>query len=520
MTPARFSPGPRSVPAAALGAALALGIVASCARQGTPSGGPPDRLPPEVVRTRPDTFARIDALEGPIRIEFSERISERPTEGTLDDAVLVSPRSGDVRVSHKGDALEVRVAGGIREGVVYRVTVLPVVADLFGNAMPEPFEFLFSTGGEYHPNAVAGLVVDRITGQRVEAAEVAAVPDWTDTLDLAYVSRSDTGGIYALRSLPPGRYRLTAFMDVDRDREPGGFEEQGERVLLLGAADTVLGGAGDIVILLPDTSAARLAQASLEDSMRVGLTFDDYLEPTAPLAGLDVGLEPVPDTTEEGVTMPPPPPGVEAVLHEREYEAWRDSVAEARARADSIAAADSAVAAGDSAAMAAADSAAAAARAADERRAEGAARVPGPGEGLGPPGQAARGEGEPRTLPDGTPLPSQRLVLVLDSPIAPGATYRVRLSGVVNVNGLGGGGGEATFGRDPAPPDTAAAAADTGGVALPDTGAVAPPDTGGVAPPDTGGMVSFDVGVPRWPVPGLRTPRGLALPVDPPWRRP
>ncbi|HSR41627.1 MAG TPA: Ig-like domain-containing protein, partial [Longimicrobiales bacterium] len=241
-----------------LGAAVALGVVASCARQGTPPGGPPDRLPPEVVRTRPDTFAELEVVDDPIRIEFSERISENPTRGTLDDAVLVSPRTGELRVSHEGDALEVDLSGGFRSGVAYRVTVLPVVQDLFGNAMPEPFEFLFSTGGEYTPNAVAGVVVDRITGEMVQDAEVLAHPDWTDTLDLVYVSRTDTAGIFALRYVPPGRYRLQAFQDRDRDGEADPFEIQGERLIPLGATDTLL---SDLVILQPDTSAPRLAQA-------------------------------------------------------------------------------------------------------------------------------------------------------------------------------------------------------------------------------------------------------------------
>lgn len=457
----------RGTSVAALAAALALGAVASCARQGAPSGGPPDNLPPEVVGTRPDTFAQREAFDEPIRIEFSEPISERTAGGTLDDAVLVSPRTGEVSVSHKGDALEVELSGGFHPGLVYRVTVLPVVQDRFGNALSEPFELLFSTGGEYHPNAVAGVVVDRITGEMVEGAEVAALPDRSDTLDLAYVFRTDTSGIYALRYLPPGRYRVRAFQDRNRNREPDPFESQGERVVILGAADTILGGEGDVVILTPDTSAAVLGRASLEDSVRIGLTFDDHLDPTAALAEVEVVLEPVPDTTDEGVSTPPPAPNVERLLHEREFQSWQDSVAEARARADSIAAADSAAAdtvAGD---PDVADTAAAAARAAEARRMEGAA-------GIGRPGPGAGRAGAPRTLPDGTPLPAQRLVLVLESPIPPGTAYRVRVSGVVNVNGLGGGGGEATVRRPEAPPDTTGAAADTGAVAPPDTGTVAP----------------------------------------------
>ena len=460
----------------ALAAAVAVGVLVSCARQGSPPGGPPDNLRPEVVSTRPDTFADIEDLDGPIRVQFSERISEQPLGGgRLDNAVLVSPREGPIRVRHRRDAIEVEM-GGVRPGVVYRVTVLPVIQDLFGNSMEAPFEFVFSTGGEYHPNAVAGMVLDRITGEALGGADVVASPDWTDTLDLVYVSRTDTSGIFALRYVPPGRYRLEAFQDRDLDQAPDPFEVQGESSVLLGQADTILN--ADVVVLMPDTLPARLARVSLEDSTRVRLTFDDYLDPEAPLGGVSVVLEPRPDTTPEGVRMPPPAPAIESVIHEHRYTAWRDSVLAERALEDSLvaaAAADSAAAVGDSAALATADSLIAALSA---RSRAGAARVPG-GNGNIP---RAPGQG-PRVLLDGRPLPGQSLVAVLASPLAAGSEYFVRVGGVVNVNGLGGGAGEGIVRRPaPPPPDSAdSAAPDTLGVTpgadslAPDTAAPLPP---------------------------------------------
>jgi hypothetical protein len=327
--------------------------------------------------------------------------------------------------------------------------------------MEAPFEFLFSTGGEYHPNAVAGMVLDRITGEGLEGADVVAFPDWTDTLDLVYVSRTDTAGIFALRYVPPGPYRVEAFQDRDLDQAPDPFEVQGESFVILGQADTILN--ADIVVLMPDTVPARLANVSLEDSTRVRLTFDDYLDPEAPLGGVSVVLEPRPDTTPEGIHVPPPPPTVASVIHEHRFTAWRDSVLAAGARADSlaaVAAADSAAAVGDSAALAAADSLIAALAA---RSQAGAARVPS-GNGNIPraPGQA------PRVLLDGRPLPGQSLVAVLAGPLAAGSDYYIRVGGVVNINGLGGGAGEAIV-RRPAPqaPDSAdSVAPDTAGVTL------------------------------------------------------
>ena len=125
--------------------ALAAGILSlSCARQGRIPGGPPDRVPPIVVAVQPEPETIVHDWDGPIRVEFNERISER-ANGGMDNAVEISPRSGEVRVSHRRRGVDVRMEGGFLEGRVYRVTVQPTIGDLFGNTLPEPFEFFFST---------------------------------------------------------------------------------------------------------------------------------------------------------------------------------------------------------------------------------------------------------------------------------------------------------------------------------------------------------------------------------------
>ena len=153
---------------------LFLGVFA-CARQEAPRGGEPDRFPPAVVSVVPEALSTTDDLDEEIQIQFNERISERPVAGTLLDAVVVSPMSPEIRVRHKGDMLEVQVTEGFVPGLVYRVTVLPVIRDLFGNTMRRPFEFVFSTGGAFNQNAVVGQVLDRVTGRASRDALVLAV---------------------------------------------------------------------------------------------------------------------------------------------------------------------------------------------------------------------------------------------------------------------------------------------------------------------------------------------------------
>jgi hypothetical protein len=417
-------------PATATAAFAAMCVVgfAACANQGTPPGGPVDVRPPVLVGTEPDTFATITDLDAPVRFHFDERISESVGGGELDDAVVVSPRTGDVSVRHGRRTLTVEVEGGFRPGLLYRVTLQPVVRDMFGNQLRDPFELVFSTGGSAPPTAVAGQAWNRTTGAPVDDALVQA----TSADSVTYVSRADQEGIYVLRYLPEGSYAVTAFEDLDRDGVLDARETQGTVEALVQAGDTIL---VDLAMLPSDTTAAVLMTASALDSVTAVLELDDYLDFDAPVSGVTVLIE-GPDG---------PGPAVARLLHEREYTAYVETVSDSLARLDSLdaaaraAAAPPPVAAPDSAATpdsAVADSAGAAGQLTVQ--AGGAPSRRGP-PALGGARGGARGRGPER------PLPGRRLVALLASPLEVDVEYDVTVSGVTNINGVGDGGGETTL---------------------------------------------------------------------------
>ncbi|HUF75324.1 MAG TPA: Ig-like domain-containing protein, partial [Longimicrobiales bacterium] len=288
---------------------MAAGWTSGCANQGAPPGGPEDRRPPVIVRTEPEPFATVTDPNHPIRFHFDERISESVAGSSLEDAVTVSPRSGAVDVSHDSRTLSVRVEGGLRPGLVYRVTLLPVVRDLFGNQLRDPFELVFSTGAEPAPTTIAGEVWDRITGQGLREALVHAVgPD-----SLVHVARTDDQGIFAFRYLPAGAFLITGFEDVNRDGEVDAREVKGYLAATVEQGDTLL---VDVSVLPPDTTAAVLARATALDSVTVVLELDDYVDPAS--VAYDVRVE----LAREGVLGPE----VSRLLHEHEYAAYVERV--------------------------------------------------------------------------------------------------------------------------------------------------------------------------------------------------
>lgn len=392
----------------ALVAAVAL---LGCAQYGAPPGGERDQRPPQVIETIPEPLSVVPDLRGPVVIRFDERLSERGAE----DAVIVSPRTGDLRVRRRGSELRVELEGGWRPGQIYRVVILPELRDLFGNQRTEPAELVFSTGPEIPQTALAGIVTERITGRPPQRAVVEAVRQADSTV---YVAPVATDGFYALLNLPNGEYEVMAYADANQDWTPGPTEPRSRAIGVTLSDDTL---AHDLAILPFDTTAARVQNAAMQNGV-IRVQLDDYVDSTG-IAAASVTLYTVSDTT--------PLPGTFAL---------RMSPPET-ARTDTRTDVDSAQAAVQDTLAAVQDTLAA--------EPDAPAELPGT-------------EAVPAT--PAVPLPAREFFAIPTSPIAPGE-YLLGVRGITNINGYPDGGGLVPLRVTPA--DTARALPDT--IAVPDT---------------------------------------------------
>lgn len=446
-----------------------------------PPGGPEDIRPPVVVATTPGALEMVTDLETDIRFDFDERISERVPGGALETAISVSPTSGEYRVQHGRQSLTVKMDGGLRPGLVYRVTLDAAVSDMFGNTITDPFELIFSTGGELVPTTLAGEVWDRITGRPVSQAALVAI----GSDSLVHRSTADRSGIFGFRYLPGGSFNLTAFQDQNRNGEPDSTEVQGLTPLSIAVGDTVL---LELSILTPDTSAANLTGTEILDSTTVILLFDDFLDYEGGTTGIDVTIS----SDSAGA------PGIVELLHETAYIAWAEEVTDSLAILDSIEAQElaeiSSVAARAAADLAVATDSGAAGDSivtndsALEAALADTVLVATVGAGVRP--QALTPRGRPPALPrlegstagptaDGRRvLPGRRLIARIDALIPFETEFTVTVSGVVNMFGLAGGGGEAALFREVVIDSVAIADSVAAADSIPAGDSIATADTG------------------------------------------
>jgi hypothetical protein len=260
-------------------------LVAACAHIEAPTGGEEDKVGPQLLTTRPDTFARVPNLRAPAVFVFDEGLSEE----RLEEAISVSPRTSAVAVDKSGGELRISLRRGWEPNRIYQVVIDSTVQDRFNNRIQEPIRLVFSTGPEIPETFLSGTVLERQTAQPAKGVRVEAIlrPD-----SLVYATRTDDAGTFAFAQIPAGEYQVRAFSDPNANRSLEPFESRDTTVarVAVGAQPSV-----ELSIVAPDTSAPRALEATAVDSA-ITVRFDDFLDPTQRIAATQVRLL-APDST-------------------------------------------------------------------------------------------------------------------------------------------------------------------------------------------------------------------------------
>ena len=371
-------------------------LFAGCASEGAPPGALPERAPPEVVEISPTPDSVIPDFDGDVRVRFDEPIQFGGGQG---HSIQTSPAEV-YQVSVGFSEIRVKPREGWREDIVYCFEFPEGITDLLRNRTESPIEFCFSTGPDVTETRVTGTITDRVTGQPVPAGRVLFLPAEGDTV--LYSALTDQGGSFARRALPPGEYDVRAFRDRNSNflLEPSLEAHDSARVTLDGPTATA---SLSFRLVEPDSTPPVLASVTAFDSLHLRLEFDDPMPRSAP--EFDVVV------VDTATGVPVPIAGTE-IGEPQATLAEPDAAAEA---ADPAELTDTATAEGVRVER-------------DTTRAPGAVALD------------TAAVGGPGPLPETDqqePLPSAVATVVLGRALRAG-TYRVSVSGVVNLRHLSG----------------------------------------------------------------------------------
>ena len=199
---------------------LLVAALWQCARRGSPSGGPKDITPPQLIRTEPDSMT-INFKAKRIRLYFDEFIKLQDIQNQL---IVSPPLKYQPEIKPQGAAskyLELKFKDTLRENTTYTINFGQSVQD---NNEGNPSSFLtyvFSTGDYIDSLEVAGVVRDAYTKKADPFISVMLYEIDTAYTDSTIFKRPpnyitntlDSTVIFRLKNLKEGKYKLFALKD-------------------------------------------------------------------------------------------------------------------------------------------------------------------------------------------------------------------------------------------------------------------------------------------------------------------
>ena len=235
-----------------IGILLLLTVLAGgCAKQGYPTGGPKDVTPPKMQTAHP-----VNETTGFASQEFFIDFDEYVVLKDASNNVLVSPPMNPApEYTTKGRGVLVRIKDTLLPNTTYLFQFKNAIADFNeGNMLPS-LEYVFSTGDALDSMSITGQVVDAQTLKAREGEAITTVLAFltSDSLLSAdsivtsgkpdYITRCDKDGRFELNYIQPGRYRLLAIEDGNKnlkldDDEPVAFASASFRSYRMPKPDT------------------------------------------------------------------------------------------------------------------------------------------------------------------------------------------------------------------------------------------------------------------------------------------
>lgn len=192
-------------------------ILLSCARMGSPDGGPYDEVPPVMVHSNP-AIGALNSQEKRIVLEFDEFIKlEKASE-----KVVISPPQIEVpEIKASGKRVIVELFDTLKPNTTYSIDFGDAIVDNNeGNPMGQ-FAFTFSTGEVIDSMELGGTILDASNLEPVKGMQVGVYADLSDTAfttrPFDRVSRTDSRGRFSIKGIAPGTYRIYGLMDSDQN---------------------------------------------------------------------------------------------------------------------------------------------------------------------------------------------------------------------------------------------------------------------------------------------------------------
>ena len=200
---------------------LTILMVISCARQGSPTGGPKDETPPVFLKADPDTLAtNVDVNLQEAIINFDEYIllKEYSKNVVVSPSFQIPPIVTPQALAKK--YISIKFQEPLLPNTTYSFNFGDAIQDFNENNKLSNFQYVFSTGSFIDSLKVTGRVnssYDFKLPEKILVGLYKVDSTYKDSIILQkkpyYIARANDKGEYQLNYLASGKYKLIAFED-------------------------------------------------------------------------------------------------------------------------------------------------------------------------------------------------------------------------------------------------------------------------------------------------------------------
>lgn len=215
----------------------------SCAKKGTPDGGPLDEEPPRYVRAKPENFTtNFDA--GEIRIYFNEYVKLTDPQRQIIISPPMDPRPEITPLGTASRSIRIRINDTLQPRTTYTINFGRSITDNNEGNPLSFFTYAFSTGPYIDSLSLRGRVTDALLRQpdpfiSIMLYEVDST--YSDSVIYSttprYITNTlDSATTFQLNNLKEGTYQLVGMRDVNNNYT---FEPETDKIAFAGEYITI-----------------------------------------------------------------------------------------------------------------------------------------------------------------------------------------------------------------------------------------------------------------------------------------
>ena len=197
--------------------ATALILLSACAVQQSPSGGPKDETPPEVIKSTPPANS-VNFAGDRITLTFNEFVTLKEINTQL---VISPPLNKTPEFTMRGKSMIMKFDEPLLENTTYNFFFGDAIVDITEANPLSTYNFSLSTGPILDSLSIKGKLMDAFILQPVENAYVMLYDTIYDSVPYLqrpyYLSRTNKNGEFALNNLRDSKYLMFALSDINNN---------------------------------------------------------------------------------------------------------------------------------------------------------------------------------------------------------------------------------------------------------------------------------------------------------------